>query len=213
MVLMSFFVATIVMLALLLVLKAFNRATYRRGRAAMLRELAESLDGVMASGLDHASGVWCGMPVRISLGTFSISYEVTLPYAVIPYEALLARHGSEELRVRLDRLELSVVGERLLGSVPRENGLIESIVTVLQRVPLAAEVYALRRFASQELLVAVEAARTSYELDTLLIQLATWFRFSPEMSEAIEVMTMRDPDFERRVRSRAREWMGMLAGH
>lgn len=132
-----------------------------------------------------------------------------LHFAVMSYAALMKRHGGRELETRMRLLEVRVEGDRVIGQVPRENGLRESVITVEQRLPIAAEVRALRRHAPGELLDALECANSAYEVDTLLVHLAAHFRFSPEMSEAIEVAAERDPDFNLRVRTRVREWMGM----
>lgn len=245
MVLASLMWATLGVLTLLVVLRAFNRATYRRGRAAMVSQLSRFLDDVNlpsdraavrlemksrsvgattapsadgplrlaqrmdSAGPDELMGRWDGMPVHLVLGPYDIEYAVALPHAVVSYAALLERHGSDELRARLGRLELEVEGDLLVGRVPRENGLLESLVTVEQRIPIAAEVRALRRHAPGELLDALENARSAKEIDTLLVHLAAHFRFSLEMSEAIDLAAERDPQFQMRVRSRVREWMGM----
>jgi len=84
MVLASFFIASISMLALLVALRLFNRATYERGRKAMLRELSSYLDDVTSAEPDRILGSWMGMPVSIELSLHAIDYRVTLPLLTVP---------------------------------------------------------------------------------------------------------------------------------
>jgi len=106
-------------------------------------------------------------------------------------------------------LELEVVRDVFVGRVPRENGLAESLITVEQRIPVAAKVRELRRHVPGELVVAIESARSTHEVDGLLVDLATHFPRSPEIPEAIEAASTRDALSRERVRTRVRQWMGL----
>ncbi len=209
MVLASFVIASGSMLVLLAVLQRLNRATYERGREAMMLELSGFLDDVTSPVRDVIQGAWKEMPVTIELSLHAIDYRVILPFAVVPYEDLLRRYGSAQLRSRMKELELEVVRDVLVGRVPRENGLAESLVTLEQRIPVAAEVLALRQHVPAELVLAIESARSTHEVDGLLRDLATHFPRSAEIPEAIEAASTRDADSRERVRIRFRQWMGL----
>jgi len=208
MVIISFAVACVGVLFALIALGVLNQATNRRSRAAMLDELSLFLDDVEIPKADVFTGNWRGMPVRIELHLYAIHYEITLPFAVIPQPTIFARYASRELVTRMKRLELRVEHDRVIGRVPRENGLAESLVTVEQRIPIAQEVRALRRHVPAELVDAIAAAPSTLEVDRLLGELATWFPESPEMAEAIELASQRDPQWAERVRGRALTWIG-----
>lgn len=208
MVIISFIVATGAALLMLLVLVGFNRATYVRGRIKMARELGCFLDDADVPDLNHGTGTWRGMPVRIALNHFSVDYEVELPYAVVPYRELVQRHASADLVQRLSALELRVDDQDLLvGSAPRENGLAENLITIEKRIALAAEVRALRAHAPRLLEQALERAHSSAEVDELLLALTTHYPDAVETAQAIETAVQRDPQFPDRIRERAAGWL------
>ena len=172
MIVTSFFLAIIGVLLTLLVLLAFNRATYHRGRAMMARELGGFLEDAASPDADRGTGTWRGMPVRIAVNHYSVDFEVLLPYAIVQYPTLLSRYGGAELEARMRRLALSVdSADRFIGSVPRETGLAECLVTVESRIAVAAEVRALREFAPRLLADTIDvphSARTNQSLSTPL---------------------------------------------
>ncbi|MBL8785023.1 MAG: hypothetical protein JNJ59_09000 [Deltaproteobacteria bacterium] len=185
MVVTSFFVAVVGVLAVLMVLTAFNRATHDRGRAKMVRELGHFLDTPSASD-NHATGTWRGMPVTIVLGEYRIAFDVRLPHAVIPYRGLNQRHGSSTLHARMRTLGLSIDDQdRMVGSTARENGLAESIITLEDRIKVAAEVAALRGYAPRELIAAIDASHSTREVDEHLGAITTFFPDCPERAEAL----------------------------
>jgi len=185
MVVTSFFVAVIGMLAVLIALTFLNRATHRRGRLAMVRELSHFLDDPEIADGDHATGRWHGMPVKIALGEHRITFDVQLPHAVVSYRGLNERHGSRALHDRMRSLDLSLDDrDRLVGSTARENGLAESIITLEDRIKVASEVVALRHHAPRELIAAIDASRSTREVDDHLGAIATWFPDCPERAEA-----------------------------
>ncbi len=208
MVVSSFIIATAAALLMLLVLVGFNRATYLRGRIKMARELACFLDDADVPDLNHGSGTWRGMPVRIALNHFSIDYQVDLPYAVVPYRELLERHGGQDLAQRLRALELRVdEHDRLVGSAPRENGLAESLISIEKRIALAAEVRALRAHAPRQLELALERAHSTAEVDELLMAMTTHYPDAVETAQAIETAVLREPQFPDRIRERVAGWL------
>jgi len=168
------------------VLTAFNRATHHRGRVAMVRELSRFLDAPSVSDDNHATGTWRGMPVKIALGEYRIAFDVRLPHAVIPYRGLNQRHGTPALHARMRTLGLSIDDQdRMVGSTARENGLAESIITLEDRIRVAAELAALRAHAPRELIAAIDAARSTREVDEHLGAFTTHFPDSPERVEAV----------------------------
>jgi len=170
MVLGSFLFATVGVALVLVVLLGFNRATYKRGRINMARELGRFLDDADVPDLDHATGRWHGMPVRIALSQFSIDYRVELPPAAVRYRTLIARHGGPELANRMRALELSVDDQdHLNGSTARENGLAESLIAVEQRIAVADEIQALRRHVPSQLVSVTDEAHQSREVDDILL--------------------------------------------
>jgi len=207
MVLSSFFWATAGVLLVLVALLGFNRATYNRGRIKMARELGTFLDDADVPDLNHATGRWHGMPVRIELNQFSIDFWVELPPAVIRYRSLIARHGGPELADRMRALGLGVDDQdHLIGSTARENGLAESLITVEQRIAVADEIWALRRHAPSELVSMIDEAHSAREVDDILVSLSTHYPDSPQLAEAIELAVLRDPQHPERVRARAATW-------
>ncbi len=209
MVLSSFYLASGAVLVILLVLVGFNQATYVRGRVAMARELGAFLDDVVVPDREHCTGTWRGMPVSIALNPYSIDYQVQLPDAAVPYRELVARYAGVDLVARMRALELGIDGrDRLVGSTARENGLAESIITIEQRIGLAAEVRALRSHVPRQLLEALEGARSTIEVDELLMALTRYYPDAVETAEAIEVAMARDPQVPSRIRERAARWLG-----
>jgi len=198
MVIGSFIFAIGGVLLVLIMLQGFNRATYERGRVKMARELYAFLDHVCAIDREHGEGTWRGMPVTIALNHYSINYTVALPVTGMSYRELLARHGGQALAGRLATLEMEVDDDnRLVGSVPRENGLAESLITVEQRIAVAGEVRALQRYVPGELIKALETARSSREIDDLLELMMAHHAAAPEMADAIELAAQRNPSNER----------------
>lgn len=208
MVIASFWVASAAVVVLLLVMSGFNRATYRRGRLAMARELGGFLEEADALDRDHGTGRWDGMPVRIAINHDAIDFAVVLPDVVVPYGVLLARYGGEDLAGRIYGLGLSVDGAgHLIGSVAREAGLAESLVSVETRIAVAGEVRALRRHVPRELVDAIDRAQATAEIDELLLTLATHFPTSELMAEGIERAVLREPHGAARIRAWAATWL------
>lgn len=160
MVLESFLFGLGGVLLLLIVLVGFRRLTYLRGRAAMKRELTRFLDEVAVPDLDHCTGTWRGMPVSIALDRYSIEYRVQLPGAGVPFRELVERYASPDLVMRMRDVELQVDSDDcVVGSAPRENGLAESLISIEQRIALAAEIGELRSYARPLIPLAVAHAK------------------------------------------------------
>jgi hypothetical protein len=147
------------------------------------------------------------MPVKLDIEEDAIHFEVTLTPAVVSYKDLLAAHGGD-LAHELTVLAMDVSADGVLrGAVPRETGLPENLVTVENRLPLAERVRELRRFAPAELNTRIDRARSTRDIDAILIELAQHFPDSPEMEEAIERAAEREHAHPDRVRERAQGWL------
>ena len=207
MVIASFFISTAVVLLALGAIQAGRRAAHERDRAFLEQEVKTFLTDPKVPDAEHASGLWQGMPLDIGVGHDAITFSVRLTPAVVPYKELLDKFGgglAHELEVQGVTLDDA---DTLHGTVPRETSLPENLVTVENRLPLAARVRDLRRFAPGELVQRIERARSTRDIDAILIELATHFPDSPEMEEAIERAAEREHAHPDRVRERAQGWL------
>jgi len=208
MVVAAFLISTV---AILLALGAFQgaaAAARQRGRDVLRNELATFLEDAKATDADHGSGTFEGMPTTITLGHFAVTFKVQLPPAIIPYRDLLERHASEALKAQLADLTLTVdAKDRVTGALPREAGLEENLVSVFNRLDTVAAVRGLRKFAPGELLTRVDRARSSADIDQILLQLTQHFPDAPETQDAIDLAAEREHGHPERVRERAARWM------
>ncbi|MFO0744159.1 MAG: hypothetical protein U1F43_00605 [Myxococcota bacterium] len=208
MILAAFFISTAVVLLALGVIQAGRRAAHERERRFLESEVDDFLDDPKVPDAEHATGLWRGMPVRITVEHFVLSFDVTLTPAVVPYKDLMAKFAPG-LGVRLAALGLRLdEHDKVHGEVPRETSLPENLVALEQRLPLVEEVRQLRSHAPGELVERIERARSSYEIDGLLIELTKHFPDAPETIEAIELAAERDHAHPERVRERAERWLG-----
>lgn len=208
MVLASFIISTAVVLLALGAIQAGRRAAHERDRRTLEDEVATFLDHPRVPDPDHAEGLWRGMPLTLTLRHDDIAYAVKLTPAVVPYKELLAKFGSPDLVHELAVLGMTLGDDDVLrGSVAREVGLGENLVTIENRLPVAARVRDLRRLAPGELVERIERARSSRDVDAILIALAQHFPDAPEMEEAIERAAAREHAHPDRVRERAQGWL------
>jgi hypothetical protein len=216
MILAAFLISSAAVLVILALIAGAQNAAREKGRDTLQQEVAGFLDQAAASDADHASGVFDGMKVEIALDHHEIGYTVELPPAVLRYSELLERFGTDELRHELFDLGLSVepaagsnpkVKDRLVGSVPREPGLSENLVTIANRLDVARRVRALRNHAPSALLDRLVDAHSSYDIDQILLQLAHHFPDAPETEDAIELAAEREHGHPDRVRARAQQWL------
>lgn len=208
MVLVAFLISTAGVLFALALIQGARHAAREKARETLEKELAAFLDGASARDAEHGSGTYEGLPVQIALGHYEVTFEVQLDPAIIPYRELLERHGKGELARRLAELGLTIdANDRVHGAVPRESGLGENLVAVANRLPIAAEVRALRRFAPGELLTRIDRTHSAAEIDRILIDLGRYFPNAPETQDAIELAAEREHGHPERVRARAERWV------
>jgi hypothetical protein len=208
MIVAAFLISTAGVLAALALIQGAQRAKREHAREMLAKELATFLEGAKATDDEHGSGSYEGMAVRLTLGHYEVAFEVQLEPAIIPYLSLVERHAPAELKTRLDEFGLTLDDkDRVVGSVPREPGLEENLVSVANRLPAIAAVAALRRHAPSELLARIDRARSSAEIDQLLLQLAEHFPHAPETQDAIELAAEREHGHPERVRQRAERWL------
>jgi len=208
MVLASFIISTVAVLLALGAIQAGRNAARERDRRTLEDEVKSFLDDPHVPDPEHADGLWQGMRLRLAIGHDDIAYALTLTPAVVPYKELLAKFGSPELVRELAALGLELGDDDVLrGSVAREVGLGENLVTIENRLPIAARVRDLRRHAPGELVQRIGRARASRDIDAILIALAQHFPDSPEMEEAIERAAEREHAHPDRVRERAQGWL------
>lgn len=208
MVLAAFLISTAGVLFALALIQGAQRAAREKARANLEGELASFLDGATARDAEHGSGTYEGLPIEIALGHHEITFDVQLDPAIIPYRELLERHGRGDLARRLVELGLTVdANDRVRGSVPREPGLGENLVTIANRLPVVAQVRALRRFAPGELLTRIDRTHSAAEIDRILIDLGRHFPNAPETQDAIELAAEREHGHPDRVRQRAERWV------
>lgn len=208
MVIAAFFIASAFVILALGALQAQRKAAEERERRALETELASFLHGLKVPDAEHAEGVWQGMPLKVGIGHYAVTFEVKLTPAVIPYKELLARHAPE-LAGRLAEVGLTLDDHDVVrGELPRESALPETLVSLENRLPLVAAVRDLRRFAPGALVERLERARSSYDIDSILIELTQHFPDAPEVEVAIELAAERDHQHPDRVRERAERWLG-----
>lgn len=217
MILAAFLISTAGVLLALAMIQGAQKAAHDKAREALRAELSGFLDGVEASDAEHASGTFDGMKVELELGHYEIRYTVYLTPAVLRYAELVERFAPADLRRRMFELELSVEPaasdtnaknpDRVIGSVAREPGLPENLVTIANRLPVVSEIRALRAHAPGELLTRLETAHSAYDVDQILLQLAQHFPDAPETEEAVEIAAEREHGHPDRVRERAQQWL------
>lgn len=208
MVFAAFAISTVGILLALGMIQGAKRAAKDRARADFEAELATFLDAPAAADDEHGSGTYEGMPVTIELGHYEVRFTVALPHAIVPYRDLLARHGKAPLQHQLHDVGITVGGDDVAsGSVPREPGLVENLVSVANRMPTIIALRDLRRFAPGELLTRLERAHSSAEIDQLLMQLTKHFPNAPETQDAIDLAAEREHGHPERVRERAQRWL------
>jgi len=217
MILAAFLISSAAILLVLALMAGAQQAAREKARETLLAEVSGFLDGAEAKDDEHASGTYQGMRVELELGHHDIFYSVTLAPAVIRYSELVERFGSEVLKRRMAELSLSVepgandkspkVKDRIIGVVPREPGLSENLVTIANRLPIMSQIRALRSHAPGELLERLASARSAYDVDQILLQLAEHFPNAPETEEAVEIAAEREHGHPDRVRARAQTWL------
>ena len=216
MILAAFVISSVVVLVALALIAGAQRTLAEKARVSLQNEVAGFLEQAEATDADHASGVFDGMKVDITLGHHEIGYTVELPTAVLRYSELLARFGTDGLRHQLYELSLTLepaagtspkVKDRLVGTVPREPSLPENLVTIANRLSVAQRVRELRAHAPSALLDRLVDAHSAYDVDQILIQLTQHFPDAPETEEAIELAAEREHGHPDRVRSRAQQWL------
>lgn len=208
MVFAAFAISTVGILLALGMIQGAQRAARDRARTDLEAELATFLDAPSASDADHGAGTYQGMPVTIELGHYAVTFSVELPPAIVPYRELLARHGRAALQGRLHELGVSVGGDDVAsGSIPREPGLAENLVSIANRMPAIVALRDLRRFAPGELLTRIERAHSSAEIDQVLMDLTKHFPDAPETQDAIDLAAEREHGHPERVRERAQRWL------
>lgn len=210
MVIASFFISTAIVLLALGAIQAGRRAAHERERRELEAEVETFLTDAKVPDPEHAEGTWRGMPVRITIGHYVLSFDVTLQPAVIPYKDLMAKHAPE-LAARLAGYGLRLEGDKVHGEVPRETMLAENLVSLENRLPHVEDVRALRRHAPAMLVERIERARSSADIDSILIELANHFPDAPEVEQAIERAAERDHQHPDRVRERAERWLKRAA--
>lgn len=208
MVVAAFLISTAVILLALGAVQGAQAQARERGRETLQKELATFLDDAKASDADHGSGTYEGLPVTLTLGHYEVSFEVQLPPAIIPYHELVDRHAPAELKLRLDDLSLKIdARDRVTGTVPREAGLEENLVSVFNRLATVSAVRGLRKYAPGELLTRIDRAHSSADIDQILLQLTQHFPDAPETQDAIDLAAEREHGHPERVRERAARWL------
>ncbi len=208
MVLAAFLISSAAVLVALALFQGAQNAAKAKAREALEAELSTFLTDVEASDEEHAKGRFEGFEVSFDIGHYQIDYSVQLPASVLPFSELVERFAPSSLKTQLKELELSVDGKnRLIGSVAREPGLSENLVTIGNRLPLALEVAALRTHVPGVLLSRIENARSAYDIDQILVAMTTHFADAPETEEAIEVAAAREHAHPDRIRERANRWL------
>lgn len=206
MIMASFLVGLAACMVLAGLMYGARDAMRERARVAMQRELANVLERPVATDAEHASGRFAGMEVTVHAGHDVVSAKVALPPAVLSYQELLERFGTDGLRERMVALRCRLTGDDQVElAVAREATLADSLATLGKRLQLVREVRELRRFAPAELLGRVPRVRSAYEIDQLLDQLSLHFPEAPETREAFEVAAARAGD--KKLAERAREWL------
>lgn len=226
MILAAFAISTAAVLFALALIAGAQRAAREKARESLRAEVSGFLERAEASDGEHASGYYDGMKVDIALDHHEIAYSVELPPAVLRYADLLERFGTSELKHELFELDLTVepaagavqgvpsagrpatvVKDRLVGSVAREQGLGENLVTIANRLGVAERVRDLRNHAPGALLDRLVDAHSAYDIDEILLQLTRHFPDAPETEEAIEIAAEREHSNPDRVRNRAQQWL------
>lgn len=202
----SFLVGLAACLVLVGLMYGARDAMRERARASMQRELAHVLERPVATDAENASGSFAGMDVKVTAGHDIVAVKVALPPAVLPYQELLDRFGSDALRERMAAQGCKLTAaDRAEIAVTREATLADSLATLGKRLELVREVRELRRFAPSVLLERVPRVRSAYEIDQLLDQLSLHFPEAPETREAFEVAAARAGD--KKLAQRAHEWL------
>lgn len=226
MILAAFAISTAAVLFALALIAGAQRAAREKARESLRAEVSGFLDKAVASDGEHASGYHDGMKVDIALDHHEITYAVELPPAVLRYADLLERFGAPELKRELFELDLTVepaagaftgipsagraatqIEDRLVGSVAREQGLGENLMTIANRLGVAERVRDLRNHAPGALLDRLVDAHSAYDIDEILLQLTRYFPDAPETEEAIEIAAEREHGHPDRVRARAQQWL------
>jgi hypothetical protein len=217
MILAAFLISSAVVLVALALMAGAQEAAREKARETLLAEVSGFLEGAAAKDSEHASGTYQGMHIELELGHHDIFYSAVLPPAIIRYSELVARFASDDLKRRMAELAITVepaaneksakLKDRVHGTVPREPGLSENLVTIANRLPIIAEVRALRSHAPGELLERLASAHSAYDVDQILVQLAEHFPNAPETEEAVEIAAEREHGHPDRVRARAQKWL------
>lgn len=216
MILAAFLISSAAVLVILALIAGAQNAAREKAKDTLQQEVSGFLEHAEAHDADHASGYFDGMKVEIALGHHEIGYTVELPPAVLRYSELLARYATDSHRHELFELGLTIepaagaspkIKDQVVGSVPREPGLSENLVTIANRLEAAQRVRALRNHAPSALLDRLVEAHSAYDVDQILLQLTRFFPDAPETEEAIELAAEREHGHPDRVRARAHQWM------
>jgi hypothetical protein len=208
MVLAAFLISSAAVLVALALIQGAQNSAKAKAREALEAEISTFIDDVKASDDEHATGRFEGLPVTFAIGHYQIDYTVQLPHSVLPFSELAERFASPALKRKMKELEMTIdAKDRIVGSVAREPGLGENLVTIGNRLPVALELVALRVHAPGVLLSRLESARSAYDIDQILVALTTHFPEAPETEEAIEVAASREHAHPDRIRERANRWL------
>lgn len=208
MVIAAFFIASLVVIVALGAFQGAKKGQDEVARKALERDARTFLSEVTAPDRDHVSGCYGDLTVHITTGNHEVDYAVQLVPALVPYTRLIADFAGPRLLGQLRQLQLEITADDVMrGSVPREPGLAETLVTIEKRLGVALAIGALRRHAPSILLAQLKRAHQSSEVDEVLLALATTFPTAPETEAAITYAAHREHTNPDRIRERAANWL------
>ncbi len=208
MVIAAFIIASFAIILALGAFQGARKAQDEKVRLLAERELAAFLTDVHVPDPAHAHGRLGDAEVHLHLGHHEIDYTVKLPNAMVPFRTLLDRFGPRGLHQKLAECLIEVGEDDIArGSVPREPGLGETLVTVGKRLELVQRVIALRTHAPEVLVERLHKAHGSKDVDEILLALAWTYPEAPETEQAIQYAAHLEHSHPERIRERARQWL------
>lgn len=208
MVIAAFIIASFAIILALGAFQGARKAQDEKVRLLAEQELAAFLTDVTVPDPEHAHGRLGDAEVDLHLGHHEIEYAVKLPNAMVPFRTLLDRFGGRDLHDKLREVQLELGEDDVArGSVPREPGLGETLVTVGKRLELIERIVALRSHAPEVLVEKLRKAHGSKEVDEVLLALAWTYPEAPETEQAIQYAAHLEHSHPERIRERARQWL------
>jgi len=208
MVIAAFIIASLVVIIALGAVQWTQKAQDELARVALERAVDTFLTDVNVPDRHYAEGRYDDLTVRIDAGHHEISFEVQLVPALVPYATLVSRFAQPQLVSQLAELHLKVTAaDTMRGSVPREPGLSETLVTIEKRLDVVHAIAALRKHAPAILLGQLKRAHDSREVDEMLLALAHAFPTAPETEDAIAHAAHLEHTDPARIRDRAAQWL------